>query len=63
MPQILQRVTVDELQARLAQGEDCQVVDVREFTEYDAEHIAGARLVPLSSFEQQAGVIDREHTV
>lgn len=63
MSQTLQRVTVDELQARLAQGKDCQVVDVREFAEYDAEHIAGARLVPLSAFERQAGEIDRDRTV
>lgn len=63
MPQTLQRVTAEALQAQLAQERDCQVVDVREFAEYDAEHIAGARLVPLSTFEQQAATIDRQQPV
>ncbi len=63
MPQTLQRVTANELQAHLAQDKNCQVVDVRECAEYDAEHIPGARLVPLSTFTHQAGEIDRDRTV
>jgi rhodanese-related sulfurtransferase len=63
MPQTLTHVTVEELRRRLAQGQDCQLVDVRECAEYDAEHIAGARLVPLSTFAQQVGEIDRERPV
>jgi rhodanese-related sulfurtransferase len=63
MPQTLQRVTTETLERQLAQDKDCQVIDVREFAEYDTEHIAGARLVPLSKFEQQAGTIDRERPV
>lgn len=63
MPQTLQRVTANELQAQVAPGKECQVVDVREFAEYDAEHIAGARLLPLSTFEQRLGEIDRNRTV
>lgn len=62
MPRTIQRTTVDELRARLVRG-DCQVVDVREGAEYEAERIAGARLVPLSAFVQQAGGIDREQPV
>jgi rhodanese-related sulfurtransferase len=63
MPKTIQRTTVDELRALLAHGGDGQVVDVREFTEYEAERIAGARLIPLSAFVQQAGGIDRERPV
>lgn len=63
MQHTIQRATVDELRARLAQGGACQVIDVREFAEYDAERIAEAQLVPLSTFEQQAGVIDPQQTV
>lgn len=62
MPRTIQRTTVDELRALLARG-DGQVVDVREFAEYEAERIAGARLIPLSAFAQQAGGIDRERPV
>jgi rhodanese-related sulfurtransferase len=47
----------------LARGGDCQVVDVREFAEYEAERIAGTRLIPLSAFAQQAGGLDRERPV
>jgi rhodanese-related sulfurtransferase len=63
MQQSLQRVTAHELQAQFVQGGDCQVVDVRERAEYDAAHIAGARLVPLSRFEPQTGVMARERPV
>ncbi len=63
MPKTIQRTTVDELRALLARGGDCQVVDVREFAEYEAERIAGAQLLPLSAFAQQADGIDRERPV
>jgi rhodanese-related sulfurtransferase len=63
MPRTIQRTTVDELRALLARGGDGQVVDVREFAEYETERIAGARLIPLSAFAQQAGGIDQERPV
>lgn len=63
MQHTIQRATVDELYTRLAQDDECQVIDVREFAEYDTERIAAARLVPLSACEQQAGVIDPQQTV
>lgn len=63
MQQSIQRISVDELHARLAQDGACQVIDVREDAEYHAEHIAGAQLVPLSAFTQRAGAIDTQQTV
>ena len=63
MPQTIQRATVNELHDRLSQGEPCQVIDVREYAEYETERIAAARLVPLSMFEQQAGSIEPQPTV
>lgn len=63
MQQTIQRATVDELRARLAQGGACQVIDVREYAEYDAERIAEARLVPLSAFEPQAAGLNPQQTV
>jgi rhodanese-related sulfurtransferase len=63
MQQTIQHTTVDALRARLAQGDVCQVIDVREGAEYDAEHLAEARLVPLSTFEPQAAGLDPQQTV
>lgn len=63
MQQTLQHTTVDALRTRLAQGDACQVIDVREGAEYDAEHLAAARLVPLSAFAPQAAGLDPQQTV
>lgn len=42
--------TVSELQRSLASGA-CRVIDVREAPEYEAEHIPGALLEPLSRLD------------
>jgi glyoxylase-like metal-dependent hydrolase (beta-lactamase superfamily II)/rhodanese-related sulfurtransferase len=42
----LERMTVEELHAALAGGEDIQVLDVREQAEHDAGHIPGSLLLP-----------------
>jgi len=55
--------TPGEAQAALASGNECQLVDVREFSEYETERVAGATLVPLSQFEQHADQIDRARPV
>lgn len=43
--------TVSELQKSLQSG-GCRVIDVREAPEYEAEHIPGAELVPLSTLTE-----------
>lgn len=58
MTETIQRCTVHELQAQLAGQADCQVLDVREYSEYESERLAGAQLAPLSALEQNAGAID-----
>ena len=63
MQQTIHHTTVDALRARLAQGDACQVIDVREGAEYDAEHVAEARLVPLSAFAPQTVELDPQQTV
>lgn len=63
MPQTISHTTVDALRTRLVQDDACQVIDVRERAEYDAEHLAEARLVPLSTFEPQAAGLDPQQTV
>lgn len=56
-----QQCTIEEFNAALA-GE-CQVVDVREAAEYESERIAGAKLIPLSLFDQRAEAIERGRPV
>ena len=58
MTEVIQRCTVTELNTHLANQADCQVIDVREYSEYEAERIGGTQLVPLSTLEQNAQAID-----
>lgn len=44
-------ITADELQQRLQAGEAINLIDVREPDEWEAGHIAEARLIPLSVFD------------
>lgn len=41
-----------ETASRWQSGKDCIFIDIREDVEFSASHIPGARLVPLSRFEQ-----------
>ena len=43
----------------MAQDEPVQIIDVREFPEFAAGHIASARLVPLSELEARSNELDR----
>jgi len=43
-------ITADELQQRLESGESINLIDVREWDEWEDGHIAQARLIPLSEF-------------
>lgn len=59
----IRRCTVSEARAAVSSGERCQLVDVREFSEYETERVAGAVFVPLSALEQNANVIDRNRPI
>ena len=54
---------MDELRARLAEGADLQVLDVRRPAEWRAGHIAGAVHIPLNELPARAGELDREAPV
>ncbi len=56
---MIKQATVHEINELMGGGSECQVIDVREFSEFDRERIADARLVPLSGFEKHAHTIDR----
>jgi len=48
----IEDLTPEQVAAKMKSG--AVLIDVREPAEFDAEHIDGARLVPLSSFDPNA---------
>jgi rhodanese-related sulfurtransferase len=54
---------VKEMSELISAGGEFQVIDVREFSEFDGEHVAEARLMPLSNFERHAEELDRAKPV
>jgi rhodanese-related sulfurtransferase len=61
---MIKRATVNEINELLTtDGNECQVIDVREFSEFDSERIANAQLMPLSNFERHEAEIDHSKPV
>lgn len=58
-----EQITVDELAARLAEGAELQVVDVRRPPEWSAGHIRQAVSMPLDRLSQTAETLDRSRPV
>lgn len=56
---MIKETTVNEIHSLINSGNECQVIDVREFSEFDRERIASASLMPLSNFEKHTAEIDR----
>lgn len=52
-----------ELAARLAAGENLQIVDVREPGEYAEGHVPGALLLPLGQLARRYRELDRHRPV
>lgn len=59
----LPEIAPAELAARLARGDDLDLVDVREAGEWAVARIAGARLAPLSAFADALPSFDRARDV
>lgn len=59
----ISRCTPEEARAAAGGARECQLVDVREFSEYEAERVAGATLAPLSRLEENAAQIARDRPV
>jgi rhodanese-related sulfurtransferase len=49
--------------AELHDADEAQLIDVRQTYEYEAGHIAGARLIELGDLVAQADTIDRDRPV
>lgn len=60
---MIKQTSVQEINALLATGGECQVIDVREYSEFNSERIANAQLMPLSGFERHVANIDRSKPV
>ena len=60
---MIKQATVHEINELLDGGGECQVIDVREFSEFNSERIADAQLMPLSNFERHADEIDHSKPV
>jgi adenylyltransferase/sulfurtransferase len=54
----LEEITATELKQRLDQGQDIQIIDVREPSEYEIARIPGARLIPLGQIVSRVNEID-----
>lgn len=60
---MIKQATVHEINELLEAGGECQVIDVREYSEFNSERIADAQLMPLSNFEKHAAEIDHSKPV
>lgn len=58
-----EQIGVDELAARIGEGSDLAVVDVRRPGEWQTGHIADAVSVPLHELEERAESLDRERPI
>lgn len=60
---MIKQASVHEINELLSTGGECQVIDVREFSEFNQERIADAQFMPLSNFERHADEIDHSKPV
>ena len=60
---MIKQASVHEINELLNSGGECQVIDVREYSEFNSERIAEAQLMPLSNFEKHAEQIDHSKPV
>jgi rhodanese-related sulfurtransferase len=60
---MIKKASVHEINELISTGGECQVIDVREFSEFNHERIAEAQLMPLSNFERHADEIDHTKPV
>jgi len=56
-------ITPVELEERLRRGDELSLIDVREAFEHELARIEGARLLPLSVFDEWAGKLDPDEEI
>ncbi|HEV8189887.1 MAG TPA: rhodanese-like domain-containing protein, partial [Ktedonobacterales bacterium] len=57
--ELLRAVSVQSLREALQDGTSNQVIDVRDHSEWEEGHIAGARNIPFQAIPEQAATLDR----
>ncbi len=60
-----EKITPEQAKAVMDRGEDCIILDVREFSEYEAGHIPGAVQLSVFKVKKQAGELlpDRDRLI
>jgi adenylyltransferase/sulfurtransferase len=58
MENSMQEITATELKQRLDEGDDIQLIDVRQPDEYEFAKIPGAKLIPLGEVLKRMDEID-----
>jgi adenylyltransferase/sulfurtransferase len=54
----MEEITATELKRRMDEGEDIQLIDVRQPDEYDFAKIEGAKLIPLGDIMRRMDELD-----
>lgn len=60
---MINEIKVHEVSRLMEDDAECQVIDVREFSEVGVERVEGTRLMPLSDFEKHSANIDHSKPV
>ncbi len=63
MNQIMGDITPPELDARIRQGDDLDLIDVREPHEWKLGNLPGARLIPMGQISQSLDQLDPEREI
>ena len=63
MESTIGKVSIEQILKKLNKKQDCQIIDVREQHEYEKVHIKGAKLIPLSEFDQKYQSIDKNKPI
>ena len=56
----MKQITAKELQQKLAQGEQCHMIDVREVAEVASGHIPGILHIPLGLLEFRMNELNKQ---
>ncbi|MCC5931684.1 MAG: MBL fold metallo-hydrolase [Cyclobacteriaceae bacterium] len=59
---IITSVSVDELAAKINEGPELNILDVRKASEYNSEHVIGAENVPLDYINQNMSAVNKNKT-
>lgn len=55
----LKTISANEVQQKLENGEQLNIIDVREVDEYQSGHIPGSKNIPLSLFEYRVNELPK----